>query len=298
MPRPPRPPLDETARNTVLRVIGLGASHLVAADCAGCEPGDIESTAARDPAFRKLLRAAERQPEVHALEQIHLQTKNWRAAAWLLERINPERYGKRKPRTLTADDMAEAFAHLRRSIDFVHGAANRKRIWDRFDLIAEQIWEPIDPPRAAVMAQRREGIQDNYRHWMDIEDGEGLDTPPVDAELAARRAAVDAANVDGASRRVESDAESKRRDTASTVDAASRRVESDAAATVPANPPPPPRRRLSAIELYLKGDQDEDENNYPDPVCDPDSSWCQRDDPHPMTPRRLPETIRKYGQPP
>lgn len=93
-------PLTTEQREQVLLIFSLGMSYEQAGDYAGCPPEAILAEESRDPKFDEQLRHCELRSEVKCLKSLHealKDVKNWRVAAWLLERLYPERYAKRKP---------------------------------------------------------------------------------------------------------------------------------------------------------------------------------------------------------
>lgn len=89
--------LNSDQRLDVLEAIELGAGIETAARFAGCDAADITCTLDADPRFRRHYHRAEVQLEIECLRAVRLQGRNWRAAAWALERIYPDRYAPRKP---------------------------------------------------------------------------------------------------------------------------------------------------------------------------------------------------------
>lgn len=102
----------EDQRRKILAILSAGASRQAAAAYAGWHHSRIGRIANRDPGFLRQLRRAERSAELLQLQNIRLaaeKTQYWRAAAWMLERLYPERYGKRKPRMFSYHDMEDVF---------------------------------------------------------------------------------------------------------------------------------------------------------------------------------------------
>ncbi len=87
----------------------------MAAQFVGCHPETIRRTAIRDPAFAAELRRAELGPELAFLRNIQLASKDpkqWRASAWALEQLYPDRYGRRPPQSITPEQLAEVVREL------------------------------------------------------------------------------------------------------------------------------------------------------------------------------------------
>ena len=66
----------------------------------GCGPKTIPNTAKRNPQFAQKLALAEAASELVHLDNINKAAKElkyWRASAWMLDRIHPDRYAKASP---------------------------------------------------------------------------------------------------------------------------------------------------------------------------------------------------------
>lgn len=81
----------------------------------GCRVDTIRRAGRDDPAFAEQLRQAEARAEilhVRAVGAAAAEVKNWRAAAWLLERLNPDRFGRRKPHVVTAQQVSQTLTEF------------------------------------------------------------------------------------------------------------------------------------------------------------------------------------------
>jgi hypothetical protein len=143
-----KPMLDEGKQREIVAILAVGCPRSVAARYVGCSPATIARTAARDPAFAARLRRAAYSTEVACLRQIRKageKEQYWRAAAWALERVFPERYARRGPDVLTFEQLAAAFAQLADVLcDEVPDAGARQRIVKRVDALLKQLKE--QPP--------------------------------------------------------------------------------------------------------------------------------------------------------
>jgi hypothetical protein len=111
----PREVLDLQKRSEVAVAIKSGASRRMAAGMVGCHHATIARTAERDPAFAKQLQDAESGVDLGALKRIQeasAENKNWRAAAWVLERRHPEEFGRKTPHTFTGDQVVALLAQI------------------------------------------------------------------------------------------------------------------------------------------------------------------------------------------
>jgi len=107
--------LDERRRANVLYFIGLGLSRRMAARQVRCAHTTIARTAARDPLFALDLANAENEVDVESMRRIReaaKEQKNWRAAAWLLERRNPDEFGRRTAHSMSGDHVMELLADV------------------------------------------------------------------------------------------------------------------------------------------------------------------------------------------
>jgi hypothetical protein len=106
----PREVLDATKRAKIIGMLSMGCSRRMAARQVGCAPSTITRTADRDEEFGQDVADAESQADIRALRLIRntaQQERYWRVAAWLLERRNPEEYGRRAPHTFTGTQVTE-----------------------------------------------------------------------------------------------------------------------------------------------------------------------------------------------
>ena len=107
--------LDAEKRQTIAAMLSLGNSRRRAATAVGCAPSTITRTAAQDADFAARLVRAERAVEIEALLAIREAVKDprhWRAAAWLLERKNPDDLVHHPPKTLTLAEVHQAMSAL------------------------------------------------------------------------------------------------------------------------------------------------------------------------------------------
>lgn len=105
-----RPLLDLDQQRDVCAILVVGGSRQAAAAYVGCRVEAIEQTAGALPAFAARLARAEQQHELNQLQNVQSAAKNdryWRAAAWVLERLYPHRYGPRRPRSMPLDEVVK-----------------------------------------------------------------------------------------------------------------------------------------------------------------------------------------------
>jgi hypothetical protein len=96
MPRGRLRVLDEGRQREVCALISSGCSLLAAAQYVGCAPNTIRREANRNPEFGRRLREAQLQAQLSPLQAMRkAANSHWRAAAWMLERADPEHFDRR-----------------------------------------------------------------------------------------------------------------------------------------------------------------------------------------------------------
>ena len=116
-PRPPigEPVLDDFRKRLIIRGISRGYTRIKMAAMVGCAVSTIMRTAERDPQFFADLAQAEAaflNGSIDTLYHSACQEKNWRAAAWVAERLDPDRFGRTPPRSRTIPQMLELIGKL------------------------------------------------------------------------------------------------------------------------------------------------------------------------------------------
>ena len=152
MPKIGRPPvLDQIKKREILAILTVGCSRRTAARYVGCSPKTIQNTADRDPEFAEQLRHTDHVAEIEYLKSIKKAAKKeqyWRAAAWALERLNPEDFAKRPAGALTPEQARTLLAQLAEIVlQEVPVAEYRKRVLKAANrLLARIAPGPADPP--------------------------------------------------------------------------------------------------------------------------------------------------------
>jgi hypothetical protein len=144
MARKGRPPvLDEGKRREILAIVSVGCSRRTAARYVGCAVTTIHNTAERDAEFGRRLRRAEQGAEVGFMRNIQkaaAKEQYWRAAAWALERINPDEFAARRPDALSLDQVTSLVVQLSEILaDEVPVARHRKAVLRRVESLIAQI---------------------------------------------------------------------------------------------------------------------------------------------------------------
>jgi hypothetical protein len=182
-PRPGRPrALDETKRREVCALITAGCGIEGAARYVGCAPSTIRREALRNVQFNEELRRANLAAELSPLNAMrHAAATHWRAAAWLLERTNPQRFARQNVTALKPEQLKEFTAMM---IDILNDETRdretRTRIKRRVDAIIRQVerdvWakhvDPCPKPRRPLRSRppRPEPIE--YQPPVDIPDAQ------------------------------------------------------------------------------------------------------------------------------
>ena len=108
--------LDELKKAQICAMLAAGGTREAAARYVGCCAKTIRNAAAADRRFSKQLERAQAQAELHALENMQARAQSsWRAAAWMLQTLNPLRYDRRRitasrKRTRSAAAPPDVFA--------------------------------------------------------------------------------------------------------------------------------------------------------------------------------------------
>jgi hypothetical protein len=147
-----RPPvLDPIKRREIMAIVSMGCSRRTAARYVGCDAKTIRNTADRDPGFAEQLCHASQAAEIEYVKNINKAAKKeqyWRAAAWALERLNPEDFAKRSPGKLTPEEIRTLLERLGEILlSEVPVARHRKAAVKRLDRLLAKI-EPVSekPP--------------------------------------------------------------------------------------------------------------------------------------------------------
>ena len=126
--------IDARKREVICGLVSLGYSKYEAARQAGIARRTMYRTVTEDEEFARQVREAETCREVRPLRQIMEHTvKDWRAGAWLLERMLPDIWARRQPNTVTFGDMMGIFDAMTKLL--LEGApeGDRKRVLRNFD---------------------------------------------------------------------------------------------------------------------------------------------------------------------
>jgi hypothetical protein len=105
--------LDDVKRREICVLLTAGYPLVAVAEHVGCSRRTISRELARNPEFAERLRRAKIAGELEPLSTIRQAARtNWRAAAWYLERANPQRFGKRNPVLLKPDEVQQTISSM------------------------------------------------------------------------------------------------------------------------------------------------------------------------------------------
>ena len=141
-----RPVLDEVKRGEILAILTVGCSRRTAAKYVGCAVTTIKRTADRDPEFAEDLCRKENQHEFTYLKNIRQAAEKpqyWRAAAWVLERVFPDKYARRGPDVITIKQISSLLARFAEIIvEEVPVPRYRKNILKRLETLTRGLGGP------------------------------------------------------------------------------------------------------------------------------------------------------------
>ncbi len=142
-----RPVLDDGKRREILAILSVGCSQNMAARYVGCSQRTIRREAERDPKFAERLAQATCNAELGLVKNIRNAAKKeqyWRAAAWALERGFPEKYARRGPDVITADQLGQILSQFAERITKLLPAGEySKRIVKDAEMLARSFGQSI-----------------------------------------------------------------------------------------------------------------------------------------------------------
>lgn len=100
--------LDAAKQEIFCAMVSVGCSARRAAKLCGVGESAIREREKNDPQFRERYLNAKQIREIAPLRQIkEAGGKSWRAAAWTLERLDPEEYGTKRRSSESPDQIAD-----------------------------------------------------------------------------------------------------------------------------------------------------------------------------------------------
>ena len=131
--------LDDAKRREICALVSAGCGVETAASYVGCSPSTIRRESFRNDDFARQLRDAELASELNPLRAIREASRsNWRAAAWLLERTNPQRFGRRDATAFTPQEwQADSDAMVEKLAQEFNDVPTRDLIYRRIIAIVK-----------------------------------------------------------------------------------------------------------------------------------------------------------------
>jgi hypothetical protein len=103
-----RKTLTQKQRDEVLAILSVGCSRAAATRSVRCSTALLRNDMLNDAEFAQQVAKAESGMELFYLSRIRnamQKEQHWRAAAWMLERRLPQRYGIKNADTMTAEQV-------------------------------------------------------------------------------------------------------------------------------------------------------------------------------------------------
>jgi hypothetical protein len=143
--------LTDSKKKTILALLTVGCSRTTAARYVNCDPKTIYNTAQRDREFADELARAETSAEYAYLARLFKagdDPKYWRAAAWALERMHPDRFGVRSPDSITPGQFTILLGRLTEMlIEEIPVEMYRKKVLARLDRFLKGDIESLPAPQ-------------------------------------------------------------------------------------------------------------------------------------------------------
>ncbi len=138
--------IDQRVRDLIVTLVRTGFTLKQAAEHARIGQSTLFDNLKQDSAFAKEIRDAQVYQHLFPLSRMLEHSKtSWRAAAWILERTKPDRYGRRAPRTLTQADFRMVMELvLRSAMEGVQNAEDRARVVHNVERMVGQLDEASD----------------------------------------------------------------------------------------------------------------------------------------------------------
>ena len=109
--------LDEAKKREVCALLSAGGSMRFAGRYVGCSAKTIRNEAQRDPDFGDCLRKSQLVAQLEPLRALRQKaTTHWRAAAWLLERGDPEQFARLDQKFFKPQDVANLLENVRATL--------------------------------------------------------------------------------------------------------------------------------------------------------------------------------------
>jgi hypothetical protein len=138
-----RPILNDRKKAEILAILSTGCDRRTAANYVGCDPKTIYNTVQKDREFADQLFNRQSVAELAHLANINRAGRQpcyWRTSAWHLERLNPGKYVRRSPDTITPQQLNQILTGMMEAlVEEVPVARFRKRIIARMNKMLADI---------------------------------------------------------------------------------------------------------------------------------------------------------------
>jgi hypothetical protein len=170
--------LDDVKRGQLVALATAGCSLNAAARFVGCSVDTIRREALRNEDFRRELRGAEIRSQLAPLQAMRSAAQShWRAAAWLLERADPEKFDRRRPADCRPQQMHDAVdAAVAAAVDEIADPELRDRVARRMLIAAYR-------SSRSLVAEQRSRIDPSWGSFTSPKASEGDDLAQLLAEL-------------------------------------------------------------------------------------------------------------------
>ncbi len=108
-PGRPRTFADDKFRRLFLIGLQSGLSRTAACKCFGIDKHTLLNECQRSPEFKAEVKYAVERGKLQMLAKV-MRSKDWRAAAWYLERVHYEEFAKKHPDVVTKDQLNSTIA--------------------------------------------------------------------------------------------------------------------------------------------------------------------------------------------
>lgn len=168
-------------------MIRVGCSRRRAARLLGINESTIRMAMTRDEAFLNRVHRSESHREAIALDHVrNAAEKHWRAGAWLLERINPGEFGKRRYVAVTRDEMVRMFEEFGGAVvSAVKNPDDRRVVVEKLEKIRRAVKQQKDWADGAVPDDL--GPQRRHGDWLESLLDDEEDAPPNEPSRPAER---------------------------------------------------------------------------------------------------------------
>lgn len=151
--------LDAERKSNICALLAVGCTKKTAARYVGCSPATITRRAKKEPEFAAAMARAEAQQEFILLKRIYdaaAEHKHWRAAAWMLARRWPDRYGAHYPENVTVQQISLSLNQIAQVImEEIGDLEQRRRVVERVRELNEGLQRQADERRRIRWSARR-----------------------------------------------------------------------------------------------------------------------------------------------